>query len=165
MIVEKKDNSLRVCLDPQDLNRAIKREHVQIPTFEDIASRLGGKKYFTILDQKDAYWQVRLTEESSYLCTFNTPFGWYRFWRMPFGICSASEVLQKQAYKIFGDIDGVHAIADDMIIAAETEEEHDNILRKVMQRAHEQKVKFSEKKMQFRKMRCFTWATKLVLMA
>ena len=54
-IVEKKDGSLRLCLDPKDLNKVIRREHFQIPTFEDVVLHLGGKKYFTVLDQKDSY--------------------------------------------------------------------------------------------------------------
>ena len=96
VIVEKKDGSLRLCLDTKDLNSVIRRKHFQIPTFEDVVSHLGGKKYFTVLDQKDSYWQVPLSEESSYLCTLNTPFDLYHFLRMPFGISSASEVLQKR---------------------------------------------------------------------
>ena len=79
IIVEMKDGSLRLYLDPKDLNSVIRREHFQIPTFEDVVSRLEGKKYFTVLDQKDSYWQVPLSEESSYLCTSNTSFGRYRF--------------------------------------------------------------------------------------
>ena len=69
------DGSLRLCLDPKDLNSVIRQEHFQIPTFEDVVSRLGGKTYFTVLHQKDSYWQVPLNEESSYLRIFNTPFG------------------------------------------------------------------------------------------
>ena len=159
VIVEKKDGSLRLCLDPKDLNKVIRREHFQIPTFEDVVSRLGGKKYFTVLDQKDSYWQVPLSEESSYVCTFNTPFGRYRFLRMPFGICSASEVLQKRVYKVFGDMQGVEVIADDMIIAGATEEEHDQLLRNVMQRAREQNVKFNPKKFQFKQQRAVYFGT------
>ncbi len=150
VITEKKDGSLRICLDPQQLNEAIKREHFQIPTFEDVVCQLGGKKYFTVLDQKDSFWQIELSEQSSFLCTFNTPFARYRFQRMPFGICSASEVQQKRTYKAFGDIPGVHIIADDMIVAAESAEEHDGILRRVLQRAREQNVKFNSKKMQYK---------------
>ena len=159
VIVEKKDGSLRLCLDPKDLNKVIKREHFQIPTFEDVVSRLGEKKYFTVLDQKDSYWQVPLSEESSYMCTFNTPFGRYRFVRMPFGICSASEVLEKRVYKVFGDMQEVEVIADDMIISGATEEEHDQLLRNVMQRAREQNVKFNPKKVQFKQPRVVYFGT------
>lgn len=150
VIVEKKDGSLRLCLDPRDLNTAIKREHFQIPTAEDVAAELHGKKVFSILDEKDGYWQVQLDYESSFLCTFNTPFGRYRFKRMPFGISSASEVFQKKNQQIFGDIKGVNMIADDMIIAAENNDEHDAIVRKVMTRAREQNVKFNPNKVQFK---------------
>ena len=85
----KKNGSLRLCLDPRDLNKAIKREHHRIPTPEDVASRLSGKRVFSVIDMKDGYWQVKLDEESAHLCTFNSPFGRYRFKRMPFGIKSA----------------------------------------------------------------------------
>ncbi|GFO34954.1 polyprotein [Plakobranchus ocellatus] len=83
-------------LDPKALNKNIKREIFEIPTFEQIVPQLGGKEVFTTLDQKDAYWQVELDKASSRLCTFNTPFGRYCFKRMPFGISSASEILQRE---------------------------------------------------------------------
>ena len=152
VIVEKKDGSLRLCLDPSKLNKTIKREHFMIPTLEDVRSQLGSeKKKFSVLDQRDSFWQVVLSKAASKLCTFNTPFGRYRFKRMPFGICSASEVLQKRAYDNFADIEGVHVLADDMLIAAENEEDHDRIFRNVMARAEERGVKFNEKKLQFKK--------------
>ena len=79
VIVEKKNGSLRLCLDPRDLNKAVKREHYKIPTMQEIASEFAGKTVFSTLDLKDGYWQVKLDENSSMLCTFNTPFGRYRF--------------------------------------------------------------------------------------
>ena len=115
VIVEKKNGSLRLCLDPRDLNKAIKREHCKIPTMTEISSEFAGK---TTLDLKDGYWQVKLDEDSSLLCTFNTPFGRYRFTRMPFGIKSASEVFQKKNKEAFAGILGIHIVADDIIIAA-----------------------------------------------
>lgn len=150
VIVEKKNGDLRLCLDPRDLNRAIKREHFKMPTPDDINYKLSGMSLFTILDEKDSYWQVELDEESSYLCTFNTPFGRYRFTRMPYGISSASEVFQKKNLEAFGDIPGVHVIVDDMIISARNEQEHDEILHMVMKRASETGVKFNKDKTQFK---------------
>jgi hypothetical protein len=147
---EKKDGSLRLCLDPRDLNKAIMREHYKMPTAEDVASQLHGKKIFTILDETNGFWQVKLDKESSFLCTFNTPFGRYRFCRMPFGISSASEAFQKKNTQIFGDIPGVFIIVDDMIIASETEEEHDKILAEVMDRARKNNVKFNRDKIQYK---------------
>ena len=74
VVVEKKDGSLRLCLDPKDLNKAIKREHYKIPTMEEIAAEFTGKTMFSTLDLKDGYWQIQLDEDSLQLCTFNTPF-------------------------------------------------------------------------------------------
>ena len=70
---------------------------------------------------------------------------------MPFGISSASEVLQKRTYDIFGDIENVHVIADDMLIAAADDNEHDETLRKILTRAQEYNVKFNKDKIQFKK--------------
>ena len=118
VITEKRNGSLRICLDPRPLNKAIKRERYQIPTPSDVQSQLHGKKIFTVIDMKDGFWHVRMPEKSSYLFTFHTPWGRKRFMRMPFGISSASEVMQKRNEQTFSDIVGVHIIADDMIIAA-----------------------------------------------
>ena len=150
VIVEKRDGSLRLCLDPRDLNKAIQREHHRIPTAEDIATRLSGKKLFSIVDEKDGFWQIHLDEESSYLCTFNTPFGRYRFTRLPFGVCSAPEVFQKKNEVLFGDIDGVEVIFDDIIVAAQDEKEHDEIMAKLLERAKAENVKFNPDKLQYK---------------
>lgn len=101
------------------------RQHYSISTADEVLCILAGKKIFTVLDEKDGYWQINLDKESSLLCTFNTPWGRYRFKRLLFGIKSASEVFQQRNCETFGDIKlltvCVHIFADDMIIAASTE--------------------------------------------
>ena len=139
----KKNGSLRLCLDPKPFNEAIKRERHNIPTPADVQSQLSGKTIFTVVDMKDGYWHVKLSDESSYYYTFNTPWGRKRFLPMPFVISSASEVMQKRNEETFGDISGDHVIADDLIIAAATEKEHDAILRKVLYRARDKGVRFN----------------------
>ena len=78
---------------------------------------------------------------------------------MPFGISSASELLQKWTYKTFGDIPNVHIVADDMLIATKTEADHDSTVRKVMERARSQGVKFNMKKTQLKKSEVFYMGT------
>ncbi|XP_030749218.1 uncharacterized protein LOC115877199 [Sitophilus oryzae] len=68
VIVEKPDKSLRVCLDPKDLNRYIGRERYLIPSPEELCNRLAGKEVFSVLDMKDGFYQIELDEPSSYLC-------------------------------------------------------------------------------------------------
>ena len=117
MLVIVKPKKLRICLDPRHLNKAIRREHYQLPTVEEVATRLSQAKKFTVVDAKDGFWQKRLDTESSYRTTLNTPFGRYRWNRIPFGICSAPEVWQRTMHESVEDLEGVEVIADDFLIA------------------------------------------------
>ena len=78
----KANGQLRICLNPKDLNKAIRRDYHVTPTLEEILPKFKGEKFFSILDAKSGYWNVALDEPSSYLTTFNLPFGRYRFLRM-----------------------------------------------------------------------------------
>ena len=150
VIVKKKDGSLRLCLDPKDLNEYILRDFKTIPSPEEISCKLHDKEYFTVIDMRDCYWHIVLDSKSSELCTFNTPYGRYKFNRLPFGICVASDAAQTMVEKTFGDIPGVIVIHDDLIIASKTSDEHDKILTKVFERARERNIKFNKNKIQFK---------------
>ncbi|GFU25242.1 uncharacterized protein K02A2.6 [Trichonephila clavipes] len=131
-----------------DVNKVIEREHYQIPCTEDIISRLEGKKIFS--DLEDGFWHVPLDEVSSEICAFNTPFGRYKFNKMPFGIVSAPEVFQKRNQKLFGDIEVVEIYFDDIIVAGCDEDSHDAIMSKVLERAKLLIIKFNPDKLQYR---------------
>ena len=133
-IVEKPDGSLRICLDPRHLNKAIKREHFQLPTIEDITTRMANAKWFTKLDANRGYWQIPLDEESQLLTTFNTPFGRFCYQVAPFGNKSAQQVFQKPRSQHFVDLEGVETVIDDIILHAETEMKLDCRLNSVLDR-------------------------------
>ena len=63
----------------KDLNEAIKRPKYQMPTVDEVLLKLAQAKVFTVLDTKDGFFQVKLDDESSYLTTFRSPFGRYRY--------------------------------------------------------------------------------------
>ena len=65
VIIEKPDGNICLCLDPKDLNKAIKRHHHPMPTVDEILSKLGGTKLFSKLDASSGYWQIKVDEESS----------------------------------------------------------------------------------------------------
>ncbi|VDI40083.1 Hypothetical predicted protein [Mytilus galloprovincialis] len=90
-------------------------------------------------------------EPSSKLCTFNTPFGRYRFARLPFGINSASEVFQKIVSEMVSDIEGAEAIIDDILIWGSDQKEHDMRLKQVLDRAREYNLKLSAGKCEISK--------------
>ena len=78
-------HKLQICLDPTNLNKAIVREPYHFKTLEDITHLLADATILMVLDCKKGYWHQQLDEESSYLMTFNTEFGRYRYTVMPFG--------------------------------------------------------------------------------
>ena len=145
--VTKPNGKLRLCLDPKDLNKAIKRPHYVTPTLDDITPKLKDAKYFTILDARSGYWNIRLDEESSYFTTFNSPFGRYKFNRLPFGLVCAQDIFQKKIDETFGDLPGVTGIADDIVIYGNSAERHDEVLKSVLNRARERGLKFNPDKM------------------
>lgn len=150
MIVEKPDKTLRLCIDPKPLNKYIRRSYFMIPTINDIIGKLAGKSVFSVIDMKDGFWQLVLDKESSNLCVFNTPFGRYKFNRLPFGISSAPELFQRRNFELFGDIKGLHIYFDDLILASENEMEHDKALQEIFIRAKQYNVKFNYKKFQYK---------------
>ena len=77
-------------LDPVDLNKVIQREHYPLKTVEQVAANLGNAKIFTTLDATSGFYQIKLAEESTWLTTFNTPFGRYKFERLPIWYCICS---------------------------------------------------------------------------
>jgi transposase InsO family protein len=150
VIVEKPDGKIRLCLDPRDLNKAIKRQLHPMPTVDEILSKLGGAKVFSKLDASSGYWQIKVDDESSKLLTFNTPFGRHRFKRLPFGIHSAAEVFQKKISEIISDVQGTANDQDDIIVFGKDKEEHDEALKQVLDRVRESKLKLNKKKCTFR---------------
>ena len=116
VIVEKPNKTLRICLDPRNLNTAVKRENFQLPTIEEITSRMSGAKVFSKLDANHGYWQLKLDTESELLTTFNTPFGRYCYQRAPFGINSIQDVYQKIISQLFEDLEGVKTDIDDILV-------------------------------------------------
>ncbi|XDV53655.1 hypothetical protein PO909_022102 [Leuciscus waleckii] len=98
---KKQTKDIRICIDPKDLNTALKRPHHPMRTVEEVASQMANATLFSVLDAKSSFWQISLDSKSSLLTTFSTPFGRYRFLRMPFGINSASEVFQRAMEQIF----------------------------------------------------------------
>lgn len=115
-IATKKDGSLRICIDPRSLNLALKKEHYPLPVLEDILPDLAKAKVFSKVDLRHGYWHCTLEEESSLLTTFSTPFGRYRWTRLPFGLSVSSEIFQKRLHQALEGLMGVACIADDILV-------------------------------------------------
>jgi len=92
---QKADGSLRICLDPKDLNQSLKRGHHHTPTVEELTHKFANAAVFSKLDAKHGYWSVPLDEPSQLLTTFNSSFGRYCFRRLPFGLNVSQDIFQR----------------------------------------------------------------------
>ena len=151
VLVEKSNGKLRLCLDQRNLNKAIKREHFQLPTVDDIMAKMPGAEIFSKLDASSGYWQICMDNESADLLTFNTPFRRYRFNRLPFGVWSASEILGKSiSENIIQGPGGVANIQDNIIAWGSTPVEHDEPLQCVLEKCREANLKLNQEKCEIR---------------
>ena len=116
-VVHKPSGKLRICIDPQPLNAALKREHYKLPVFDDVLPKLQDAKVFSKLDVREAYWHVRLDVESSKLTTMITPFGRYRWKRLLFVLKVSSEIFQRKLDELSEGLEGVFSVVDDIVVA------------------------------------------------
>ncbi len=151
MVAQRKKNTdqIRVCIDPKDLNRALKRPHHPMRTVEEVMMNLSDCKVFSILDATNSFWQIPLDERSSKLTTFNTILGRYRFLRMPYGLNSGSEVFQSTMEQLFSGYP-CEIIVDDILVTGRDLEEHDKNLKAVLDRAREVGLRLNPNKCKFR---------------
>lgn len=148
MVVVNTSKKLRICLDPRPLNKAIQRPHYPIPTADNLMTKLQGSKVFTILDAKNGFWQLPLDEESSFLTTFTSPWGRYRFLVLPFGLNNAPEEFQRSMDEIFENDPQVNPYFDDIALGSPTIAEHCILLRRTLENARKANLKFNIEKTQ-----------------
>lgn len=146
----KPDGSVRLCLDPKDLNENLERNPYYMKTIDELSAELSGNSLFTVLDAKQGYWHVPLDDESSKMTTFNTPWGKFRFTRLPFGLKISGDVFQERLDAVLSSHSGVTNVVDDCIVKAPSIDEHDVTLLTLLHSARLNGIKFNSKKMQFK---------------
>ena len=148
--VAKPDGSIRLCLDPKDLNKSIKRNQYYSKTIDEVSAKLHGSKYFTVVDAKSGYWMVELDSDSSLLTTFNTPWGKYKWLRFPFGLKVSADVFQKRLNSVLQGVKGITGCVDDVLAKGVDSKDHNvNVLR-LLETARMNGIKFNPKKLQFK---------------
>ena len=104
----------------------ITREPYHFRTPEGIAHLLADACIMTVCNCKKGYWHQKRDEASSFLTTFNTEIGRFRYSVMPFGITVAGDVFQCKLYQCFGKIDQVIVIVDDIMIVGKKQNHRDH---------------------------------------
>ena len=156
VVMQKPNGQIRLCLDPKDLNVAIRREYYPMPTIEEVSTRLNKARFFTVLDANNGFWQISLDDRSSMLTCFNTPCGRYRWMRMPFGINSAPEVWQRTMNQLVEGLKGTEVIHDVFLIVGcgdtydEAGADHDRNLKAFLERARECNLRLNADKLKLK---------------
>ena len=157
VVATKPNGKIRLCLDPRPLNKVLKRCRHPMPTIEDVLPELANARVFTKVDCRNGYWQVKLDEASSILTTFNTPFGRFKWKRMPFGISPAGEIFQQRLDQAIDGLDGVRTVADDILITGngitmqDAAADHDEKLKKLFERCRAKQIKLNSDKIELKK--------------
>ncbi|PAA69616.1 hypothetical protein BOX15_Mlig032248g1 [Macrostomum lignano] len=138
--------SVRICGDYSAVNRLVQDQTFLTPSIETAFSKMANKKLFCRLDLSDAYYQVPLDEESKAVTTINTPFGCYRFNRLPYGIKVSPSVFQRVMEKLLGDHPCVIVYQDDVLIGAASRAELQKIREQVLNKLKAANVKINEAK-------------------
>ena len=116
---------LWICLDPRDLNKALKHEPYYSWSVDELIAKFHRCKVFSIIDMKKGYWMVPLHPESRPLTRMSIDIGRYQLTWLPMGTNVASDVYQKKLDEIFHNLQGITGIAGDMISYRKSWEEHD----------------------------------------
>ena len=124
VVVPNKSGDVRICVDLKPLNESVLREPHPIPKVDETLGLLSGAVYFSKLDANSGFWQIPLSKRSRPLTTFITPFGRYKFNKLPFGASCEPELFQHRMSKILEGLEGVVVLMDDVLVYGSSKEEH-----------------------------------------
>ena len=147
VVATKRNGKIRLCIDPKPLNKALKRSYYPLPAIDNLLPKLTNARVFTLVDAKNGFLHFQLDEQSSLLTTFGTPWGRYRWTRMPFGISVAPEEFQRRLDNAVEGLNDVEPIFNDILLYgvgetdAEALRDHDTKLSGLFQRCRDKGIK------------------------
>ncbi|KAD6796220.1 hypothetical protein E3N88_07116 [Mikania micrantha] len=148
LFVKKKDGTFRMCIDYWELNKVTIKNRYPLPRIDDLFDQLQGSSYYSKIDLRSGYHQLRVQEEDIPKTAFRTRYGHYEFLVMPFGLTNAPAVfmdLMNRVCKPYLD-KFVIVFIDDILIYSQTEEEHAEHLRLLLELLKQEQLyaKFSK---------------------
>ncbi|GJW62967.1 reverse transcriptase domain-containing protein [Tanacetum coccineum] len=148
LFVKKKDGSFRTCIDYRELNKLTVKNRYPLPRIDDLFDQLQGSQFFSKIDLRSGYHQLRVHEDDIPKTAFRTRYGHFEFTVMPFGLTNAPAIfmdLMNRVCRPYLD-KFVIVFIDDILIYSKTQEEHVEHLRLVLELLKKEKLyaKFSK---------------------
>ena len=153
LFVQKKDGSLRMCVDYRALNKQTIKNRYALPRIDDLVDQLRGAKLFTSIDLAQGYHQIRISKSDTEKTAFRTPIGHYEYRVLPFGLTNAPATFQTLMNTIYQDFLGKFVLVylDDILIFSKDVKEHVNHVSEVLQRLRNHKLFAKISKCEFMK--------------
>ena len=154
VLVKKKDGSWRFCIDYRKLNDVTLKDSYPLPRIDDSLDALrgvGGKRWFSTMDLASGYWQVAMDPDSADRTAFISAEGLYQFKVLPFGLCNAPATFERLMESVLAGLHWTTCLIylDDIIVFADSFEQHLSRLDEILCRLHEAGLKLSPKKCNF----------------
>ncbi|MCO5586416.1 hypothetical protein L7F22_040356 [Adiantum nelumboides] len=150
LLVQNKDDTYRMCVDYRALNRITIKNRFLVPRVEDLFDKLQSSTYFSRIDLKSGYHQIRIVDEDIVKTAFRTMFGLYEYLVMPFGLTNALATFNRMMERIFRphrNFTGV--FFDEVIIYSKTIDKHKEHLKVIFQALRDNKLYVNQKKSEF----------------
>ncbi|KAK9136133.1 hypothetical protein Syun_015463 [Stephania yunnanensis] len=100
LFVKKKDGTMRMCIDYRKLNQVTVRNHYPLPRIDDLFDQLKGARFFSKIDLRSGYHQLRIRVEDIQKTAFSTRYGLFEFTVMPFGLTNAPAIFMDLMHRV-----------------------------------------------------------------
>ena len=142
LFASKKDGGLRFCVDYRAVNKMTTKNSYPLPRIDGILDEIGQAKYFTVIDLRSGYHQIRIAEEDIPKTAFNTRYGHYEYTVVPFGLSNAPAAFMTIMNDVFRDYTGkfVCCYLDDILVYSNSWDEHLQHVELVLQRLRKERL-------------------------
>ena len=135
LFTKKKDKTLQLCIDYRQLNRVVVKNRYPLPRIDDLFDQLSGARVYSKIELRVGYHQLRVREVDIPKTTFRTRYGHFEFIVMPYGLTNAPIAFMDLMHMVFQPYldQFVVVFVDDVLIYSQSENEHEDHLRIVLQ--------------------------------